>query len=504
MSETRPESTQPDSAAKPTPPPPPQKRSIRRFWPIIPLGLILIALMLEDLHVMGWSAFEADSCGVAELDQSSLSAKLYAPLARWAVHSAGVPRVAIVYISADVEPAELLTNTCASRLFIARLVPDLNALGAGAIVIDKYYSHDACAEAATNDLFESALEASPVPVVVGRPTHVLSDSSKLDGCIGLSQGFAFKPSNVSVGLTRLNTNPLKIPLHWPVYDDTTNPKSPSAAADADSTSLSLAAAKAAWPTIESMGQMPARLKAGTHPYTTFIDPPNIHAMNVICAAEPHPAPFDKIDMSALCNTPGWTPKNKTNIDGQGLNLSGKIVVVGDFSDLDMQPFPTQPQNQVVPSSNGQVPGVYLQANYVESLLDQRFLTETPTWVTVTFLIIFVLGIYCLYWAHDANQIPLLTPEKALLGSLALLAVMMLLCIVALLTINYFTPVWAIWGAGFFLAFRYLETSGHHRSQHLLGELMGHGHHPETHQLLAVSNPSTPLAGPKDEDAKPKE
>ena len=122
------------------------KRKLGQFWPVIPLGLILVALMFEDLHVMGWSPFESDSCGTAELDQSSFSARLYNPLAQWGVHHAGLPDVAIVYIDSTTEPAELLTNTCASRLFLAKLVEDLNKLRTNVIVIDKYYSENACGE----------------------------------------------------------------------------------------------------------------------------------------------------------------------------------------------------------------------------------------------------------------------------------------------------------------------------------------------------------------------
>ena len=448
-------------------------RKLKQFWPVIPLGLILVALMFEDLHVMGWSPFGADACGIAELDESSISAKLYNPLAEWGVHHSGDPQVAIVYIDATTEPAELLTNTCASRLFLAKLVEDLNKLHPNVIVIDKYYSEDACGEPKTNEIFKAALGASKAPVVLGQPTHPLADSSKLQGCIGLSHGMTFASgSNVRFGLTRLNSDPLKVPVRWPVFDDLDHPGAtpvllPPEAGD----TLALVSAQAQWPSIEKVPPMPKLLDAGTHPYTTFLGLPNIHAMTAICTAEAMPVYADGTRVPCDANK---CRRDAKSIDGNQLDLKGKVVVIGDISDQDMQPFP----QQVQPFPSGQVPGVYLQANYIQSLLDQRFLTETPVWVTLACLMLFVIGIYCLYWAHDRNEKPLLTPEKALLGSVILLGGMALLSVGALLALNYFTPVWALWGAGFFLIFRYLEASGHHRSQHLLGKLGGAKHSAE--------------------------
>jgi hypothetical protein len=446
-------------------------RKLRQFWPVIPLGLILFALMLEDLHVMGWSPFETDTCGVAELDQSSLSAKLYNPLAEWGVHHTGDPQVALVYIDGTTEPAELLTNTCASRVFLAKLVQDLNTFHPSAIVIDKYYSENACGEADKNAIFKSALGNSSAPVVVGQPTHPLAGSNS-GGCMCLSQGIVFPPgANVQTGLTRLNTDVLRVPIRWPVLDDQTNPSAPVLQKPEAGDTLSLVAARVQWPNIESSPAMVSLLKSGTHPYTTFMDLPNIHAMTAVCTAEEHPTYADGTPVP--CDAKKWRQSAK-NMDGKQLDLNGKVVVIGDISDQDMQPYP----NEVQPFPAGLVPGVYLQANYIESLLDQRFLTQTPMWVTVAFLTLFVFGVYCFYWAHDKHGMAILTAEKALVGSLLLLGILLVLDIAALLALNWYTPIWALWGAGFLLVFRYLESSGHHRSQHLLGKLTGLQHPPE--------------------------
>jgi len=67
--------------------------------------------------------------------------------------------------------------------------------------------------------------------------------------------------------------------------------------------------------------------------------------------------------------------------------------------------------------------------------------------------------------------------------------MVLLSLLALLGMSYFTPLWALWGAGVFVAFRYLEASGHHRSQHLLAHLTGHHHTPSAEHAPTEAPPS---------------
>ena len=241
--------------------------------------------------------------------------------------------------------------------------------------------------------------------------------------------------------------------------------------DASGDTLSFVAAKVIDPNIETYPTVQELLAAHHHPYTTFANLPNITALTALCSAEPGPrAPIGGLDGDDTCKQ--WA-RSPDNLDGHQLNLANKIVVVGDLVDQDMQPFPTD----LAPFPPKQRPGVFLQANYVQSLLDHRFLLEAPIWLTVTCLLLFGIGVYCLYWSHDVHGQPHLTPERAGIGSLIVLLAMAGVSILVLLKYQYFTPVWAIWGAGVFMIFRYLEASGHHRSQHLLGQLSG-AHHTE--------------------------
>ena len=52
-------------------------RRLRQFWPVIPLLGILFALVLSDLDVIGHMPWSQDECGLKDMEQSSLSAKMY-------------------------------------------------------------------------------------------------------------------------------------------------------------------------------------------------------------------------------------------------------------------------------------------------------------------------------------------------------------------------------------------------------------------------------------------
>ncbi len=187
-------------------------------------------------------------------------------------------------------------------------------------------------------------------------------------------------------------------------------------------------------------------------------------MTVLCSAEKDPSDIFGVKIGDTC-APWIRPLN--NLDGHNLSLGGKVVVIGQIVQSDMKSFPT-----------GEKPGVFLQANYVQSILDHRFLTEIPTGLTLGFLMVYVFFVYGLYWAHDRQGHALLSTQQAGLLSISLLAGICLISIIVLITTSYFTPIWAHWGAGVFIVFRYLEEVGHSRGKHLWGKLAEH--HAQSH------------------------
>ena len=421
---------------------------LRHYWVILPLLLIMLLLAVPELENMGYVPWESNPCDLQEISQGGFSGELYAPITRWALRVTPTPSVAIIYIDPKTEPAEILTNTCAARVFLSRLIQDLNALHANVIVIDKLYSKSNCTEEPKNKIFLDTMDKTVVPVVVGQPTHALEDTSK-GGCLALSPKFEFdKKANVHYGLTRLNSDTLKLPLRWPIFQESDKPnvapiQLPENTGVGDS--LALVAATQQDPNIQKDASVQKLLSIHVHPYTTFLNLPNTNAMSILCSAEAVPRDAYGQPLGDACK--GMVhPIN--NLDGNNLQLNGKIVVIGDKVDQDMQPFP-----------GGEKPGVWLHANYIQSLLDHRFLREVPFSITLVSLLLFIFVVYCLFWYIEQ-------PERALLLGLAVVIVLIVISLGILVATSYFTPLWALWGAGLLVIFRYLETQAHHLSAHL--------------------------------------
>ena len=541
---------------------------LRRLWPVIPLLLILVALMFADFNdFIGYSPFGSNPCVLnTELDQSGFSALIYEYFSGMVLkprtYSANCandptqcyPNVAIVTIGAKSEPAGLLTNTCDSRAFLARLIKDLDTLGPDVIMIDKYYTADSCGDADKNNQFVAALESTKARIVVGRATEGLEAPPDSVGCMALSDAFKFKyqtdpnpsaptlPANsdanldpnsgdfskrcrVCYGLTRLNSDTLKVPLHWSVYKlpavTGAIPAPPSAvnlptwsppaqSADDPNAGDGLAWAAAQRSTLlsaESRKEVAQYLNDQVQPYTTLVPIPYTSAMTALCAVEGN---YYKIPQPAGTHDPcdNWLRGMPDNLDGNFLTLKGKIAVIGDLSDQDEHFSVLKVNEPGVYLPGGDQAGVFLQANYVQSILDHRFLRAVPTRVAFLFVLLFVICVYCLYWSHDVQGEPHLSPEQAVMGSLLALLVLIGICLAGLLKFHLFTPVWAIWGPVVFLVFRYLEASGHHRSQHLLGQLAGH-RHPHIEEPVPTEPPppnnpdsSTPSTDPPDPPDQP--
>jgi CHASE2 domain-containing sensor protein len=422
---------------------------LRHYWVVLPLLLIMLLLAAPELENMGYNPWEQKTCDLQEINQGGFSGQLYAPITRWALRITPTPSVAIIYIDPKTEPAEILTNTCASRVFISRLIQDLNTLHANVIVVDKFYSKANCSEEPKNKIFLDTMNKTLVPVVVGQPTQALDDTSK-GGCLALSPKFEFNDkANVHYGLTRLNSDTLKLPLRWPIFQPAAKPNDPPIQLPEKSgigDSISLVAATQQDPNLQNDASVQKLLSTHVHPYTTFVNLPHTNAMSVLCSAEPVPHDAYGQPFGDACK--GMVhPIN--NLDGNNLQLNGKIVVIGDkVTDSDMQPFP-----------DGEKPGVWLQANYIQSLLDRRFLREVPLPITLICLLIFIFVVYCLFWYIEQ-------PERALLAGLALVIVLIVVTLGILVSTSYFTPLWALWGAGLLVIFRYLETQAHHLSAHL--------------------------------------
>jgi CHASE2 domain len=416
------------------------KKTRRHLRPLLLMSALLIVITIPELD----NAWIDDPCAMQGEEHNFLTNHLYGTLSSWALHfqpSRG-PDVAIVYIDPKTDPAELLTNTCLARLFISSLVTDIKSLHPREIVVDKFYSYDSCMDDTKNAAFQKAMVDDHIPIVVGRPTQLIEQSGKTESaCLVLSKPFPFDGSNVHYGLTRLNSDVLKIPLAWPTFEDNNDPTAkpkPSEENKGASETLSLVAAKLVDPSLENLDAVKSPRSLHNHPFTSFLDLPNTTALAVRCKVEQKP--LDTEGQELLCST---LSKSQSVPD-----FKDKVVVIGDKSDQDMQPFPDAKKER---------PGVWLQANYVKSILDRRFLREVNFFVSVTALFLFIIGVYCLHFFKEAHW-------SAFKISLTALGLILLTSFLALIVFKFYTPLWVISSAIFLVIFRYLETLAHDYSE----------------------------------------
>jgi len=203
--------------------------------------------------------------------------------------------VAIIYIDPAHDPPDLLTNTCASRAFLARLIPALNALSVHLIVIDKLYSANSCGEKDKTDALLAAVQNSKVPIVVGQATHTLPNGTTATGCLALTDKLDFKTpkaSSASHGWIRTTSRFLfacrSSPIRPTLRAVHRRSKPPSTGQRRPhrrrchrnlGDSLSLVAAKQVNPNIESdpsVAKLLGAKRSSTHT-RTFLNLPNITA-----------------------------------------------------------------------------------------------------------------------------------------------------------------------------------------------------------------------------------
>jgi hypothetical protein len=286
-------------------------------------------------------------------------------------------RVALVTISEDIEPRSIVTNTCENRTFLTGVVKELDRLGAKVIAIDQSYSQGSCDNDTVNNLFRTTLQQAKAPIVVGQRAHVRTDEISNADCLIMDPEFNFMPSgssvtdgsknNVHVGLLRLNSNSLKIPLSWNIFpDDASSEDKQSSEISVDG--FAYVAAKQADPRVAENWKVLKFKDEGEHPYASFVSSfPTWSAMDLLCNGP------DKL----ASQRPGGEECEK--IAHIPFHLTGKVVVVGERINSDLKPFP-----------RGDQFGMDLHASYVESLLEKRYLSTAPRLLDDGSVYLFVL------------------------------------------------------------------------------------------------------------------
>jgi len=289
--------------------------------------------------------------------------------------------VRLVTISTEKEGADLLSNACDERSFMAKLVEGVAAANPAVIVIDAEYDRDFCKKdmTSTNQLQRAIGEVSRnVPVVLGLNSYdeeELGEDKDLQAQINcdLSQlrrnGFAdpqqildpnplleFPPDRVTFGLMRGDYDQRRIPLSWPTYR---NCSEVGHVQPQNIQTMVKAAAAAYDPRMLKQERFKELENSEENPFTSFLgedELPTYSGIELIC----NPSHVQNKEWTACSAGEG---NHKYLAD-----LIHRVVVIGERDPEGGDFYET-----VI----GEVPGVTLIANYIESLLDDRYFKPFP-------------------------------------------------------------------------------------------------------------------------------
>jgi hypothetical protein len=265
---------------------------------------------------------------------------------------------------------DVLNEACKQRAAVAQLIPQLLQARAGEIVIDLAFSSAICPESedkSATPLLRSALldAAAQVPVVIGQASLKLAELNQqqadlLHGQDIEEDGLILRPVidlplqnpayQISVGLIRLNEELRKIPLSWSVYEEHSGKLSKKE----HQQTLAFAAAtfyRAPFP--GGADTLTALNNEGRHPLTSLLPMSkfiHIGAAALMCK---------DASLGVLTVCQGGPPLEVRR------KLNGKIVLLGWEDD---------PRD----IHEDRLPGVFLQANFIEALLDSRYLHVVST------------------------------------------------------------------------------------------------------------------------------
>lgn len=317
-----------------------RRELVRRVIFFAAVFLMACALTLGFDWWVNRSIAESTGVGQAALTFSGLYQKIVAaprnPIPRYTV---------VVEIDPERDPGSVsMLNLCHQRQMMAVLIRRIAAAAPSVIVIDKFFGESACPGDINPDLIAAMTDVNAkVPLVVGRR---MGDGPYL--VPSFLSGLGLREAIVNI-----DQDTRKLPLRWQVFRTKDDMEHDRGMVLRETLALSGAQAYAKG-NLESEHKLVNPMGSA---YISFLDldqfkPYRYLAGFVLCGREVKPG-----EDATAC--PG-SPRELTA-------LSGKIVVIGEISrDQDMK-------TTVV----GQIPGVYLQANFIEALLDDRYYEGFP-------------------------------------------------------------------------------------------------------------------------------
>jgi hypothetical protein len=291
----------------------------------------------------------------------------------------------LVTLSAEASPPGIsLLNVCAERRFLGEVLQTLTHVHPTVVVLDKFFGANTCPadDPGTQKLIEGmqALCENHVKVVVGRNVHAQAqEEQEHAGVYPLDAGLSFNPPATCVveGIANLDLDNRRVSLWWPNV-------APVNQSHSTPPSIALAAALAAKPRFLESGRLAGWSPDAPPPYVSFLERGqfasyDIAARDMVCSAP---------------GTPGWRSCSDSELKPEVREkASGTVVMIGeDFPDVDRH-------ETVV----GDTPGYILQANYVESLLDDRLIRPVPNLLNIAVGFLIFATFQYLVWLYHRQE-----------------------------------------------------------------------------------------------------
>ncbi len=320
---------------------------------------VLIEKLLHSTHDPGFAASIVTATGLYQ----RIVTKPRHPVIKYTT---------IVEINSELDiPTISSSNVCAQRAFLARLLWRISDASPSMIVIDKYFGRDSCSldDDGTRALVRAVQEIRRRhPLVVGVRVKELRSGQRGASYIEPSLDFGKTAPPPQEGILNIARDNRKLPLQWRVYSSAEEATS-SAPITRDTLALTVAKLHdpklfLKYPKLEQM------LAHGAQPFIGFLRPEafglsHMYASEVLCGQR-------------LAKDEKWQDCEKTKTD-PGI-LRNRIVLIGE-NDGD--------RDQHV-SILGRIAGLYLQGNYIEALLDDRYYAAGGAVLDYGFAFLFLL------------------------------------------------------------------------------------------------------------------
>jgi len=338
-------------------PAPPRSRTVRILIGVLYLIAICGLIVWEFRDHMDTLSAE---CKTTDSDpKPPLFSVPYNWLLRW-TSAESSDQVSVVAIPNDLDVVQ--KNICLGRSYLSDLLRSIAAQHPSEIVVDKFFGPTTCtAFPETTAELLGSVQSLNIPIVVGESTAQITEA-KDDACLVRKPQLAFDTPYLHHGLTRLNFDPEKVPLHWRVLTTAGDTKAQSA------DSLALAAVKAYDPAYIQRPRIQRLINTAWDPYANLnFELPRQTSTQLLCDTG---SPDLKKRWTLDCSGPD--PHN---------NLAGKIVIIGSEDPFDRRPV-----------LNKNMWGFDLQARYIQVLLSGRYLHALPFKVAFSVFALFIFVI----------------------------------------------------------------------------------------------------------------